>query len=203
MQYFILILLWIAFGALHSLMITPRLTTWLSKHIGKGYAFYRLFYNLFAILSFGWIFSYTRSLDSTWLIIFQPPWTYLRDLIIAGSILLIGIAFFTYDPFEFVGLRQIQHFISPYPPKSPPVQNIIVSNGLLGQVRHPMYLATILIMWSLDSTWADLLTHIILTLYIFVGIYFEEKKLITQYGQSYLEYKRSVPMLLPKLGTRI
>lgn len=66
-----------------------------------------------------------------------------------------------------------------------------------------MYLATILIMWSLDSTWADLLTHIILTLYIFVGIYFEEKKLIAQYGQSYLEYKRSVPMLLPKLGTRI
>ena len=40
-------------------------------------------------------------------------------------------------------------------------------------------------MWSLDSTRVDVLTHIVLTIYILVGIIFEERKLVKQHGSFY------------------
>ena len=68
---------------------------------------------------------------------------------------------------------------------------------LLGIVRHPLYLSTIVFMWSLNSTWADILAHVVLTLYILIGIRLEERKLVIQLGSEYTEYQKDVPSLIP------
>lgn len=60
-----------------------------------------------------------------------------------------------------------------------------------------MYLATLVFMWSLNSTKADILVHLILSIYILIGIRLEERKLVQQFGSDYLSYKDEVPALIP------
>jgi len=38
------------------------------------------------------------------------------------------------------------------------------------------------------------------TIYVLVGAYFEERKLLRDFGEAYAEYKRKTPMLVPGLA---
>jgi hypothetical protein len=40
------------------------------------------------------------------------------------------------------------------------------------------------------------------TIYILIGAYFEEKKLVGEFGDAYTDYKRRTPMLIPGLMFR-
>jgi protein-S-isoprenylcysteine O-methyltransferase Ste14 len=75
------------------------------------------------------------------------------------------------------------------------------TTGIHALVRHPLYTVTIAFVWSL-FLWQPLLSNLIscicITLYTRIGIYFEEKKLIKQFGKDYQLYQVSVPMLIPK-----
>jgi len=99
-----------------------------------------------------------------------------------------------YDLRAFAGLRQTHtHDIDP-------PENLSV-HGLNAYVRHPLYTATLLLLfaWLL---WAPTIVTLEVTLiavvYLRLGIHFEEKKLIATYGQAYRDYRARVPMLLPR-----
>ncbi|MHC4664650.1 MAG: methyltransferase family protein [Planctomycetota bacterium] len=118
-----------------------------------------------------------------------------------GQVLLLGIAalllFFGgyhYDARQFLGIRQIKERTS----------NKVITNtgeldtsGILSISRHPWYLATILLIWARPLDVSAILTNVILTSYVIVGTYLEEKKLAMEFGEKYLAYQKRVSMLIP------
>ena len=64
-------------------------------------------------------------------------------------------------------------------------------------VRHPWYLAGILLVWGRDLTLPSLVVNIVVTGYFVVGAHWEEKKLVREFGGAYVSYQREVPMLVP------
>ena len=66
-------------------------------------------------------------------------------------------------------------------------------------VRHPLYLFSLIIIWSCPIFTLDRLLHNGLwTIWILIGATLEERDLVDCFGQAYRSYQKTVPMLLPK-----
>lgn len=75
-------------------------------------------------------------------------------------------------------------------------------DGILKYVRHPIYTATILMVISFFLFNPDESTLIMLlstAIYLPIGIYLEETKLIGSFGDEYKNYRARVPALFPTI----
>ena len=78
-------------------------------------------------------------------------------------------------------------------------------DGIHRVIRHPLYLGTILFVCGLFfifPTLSNLIAVVLLIAYVLVGITFEEKKLIREFGKNYEEYISKVPMLIPHFSKK-
>lgn len=106
---------------------------------------------------------------------------------------------FMIDHFELSGLRQA---FSALRGAELPGQSFRTPL-LYKVVRHPIMLGMLLAFWATpDMTAGHLLFAIMSTAYILVGVQFEERDLIAEFGATYQHYRRSVPMLLPRIFGR-
>jgi methanethiol S-methyltransferase len=102
---------------------------------------------------------------------------------------------------EFLGLQQVVD----YARKRSSTPGGFRTPSLYKAVRHPLYLGFIIAFWSTPTmTAGHLLFAAASTAYIFVGMFFEERDLVTEFGTTYRQYQRRVPMLfpLPRFGPR-
>lgn len=61
--------------------------------------------------------------------------------------------------------------------------------------RHPMMLGLLVVIWATPGmSVSRLVFAVLLTIYLFVGIQFEEHALIQEFGDKYREYKKEVGM---------
>ena len=189
-----LILSAILWGLIHSIMASltfrAKLTNWLSTEMMR---FYRLFFNIFSVITLLPVLWLARILPDSTLYSIPKPWLYL--MFFGQALAAIGeiIGFFQTDIWEFAGLRQI---IMPRAEG----ENRLVVKGLYKYMRHPLYTFGLLFIWLIPVMSANMLVlYISLTIYIIIGAYFEERKLLREFGEDYARYKENTPMLVPKV----
>ncbi|MFX0107195.1 MAG: methyltransferase family protein [Candidatus Hodarchaeota archaeon] len=79
----------------------------------------------------------------------------------------------------------------------------LVTDGIYSQVRHPLYLATLLMLIGMMLIYPFLnivVFSLSLIVYVQIGAYLEEKKLVHHYGDDYLDYRKQAGFMLPKRG---
>lgn len=82
--------------------------------------------------------------------------------------------------------------------RSDPPKELTV-RGPYRWVRHPLYLLSLIIIWSGPVYTVDRLLHNLLwSIWIVIGASYEEQDLVACFGDAYQSYRKSVPMLLPK-----
>ena len=179
-------------GIVHSILASTKFKEFLRGLLGERLMVaYRLAYNLFALLSFVPIYLLVQILPDRKLYSVSAPWMYMM---LAGqglAALLLLLSFLQTGPLSFVGLSQFWEGKKP---------SALVTGGMYRFVRHPLYLFSLLILWlSPVMTVNNLIFYASLTAYIFIGAYFEERKLLREFGAAYAEYKSTRPMMIPGL----
>ena len=196
-EYLLPASLWIAYCALHSYLISIGFTNVMVRLLGKYYAFFRLFYVVISLVLLVPLIRYTDQADTTIIVTYPSPLSILRMVLLVGSVAMFSYAFFfSYDALSFFGIRQILNMNRPTTsPQAPALRK----NGLLGVMRHPMYLALIIFLWSGTFRLMDIVINTVLTAYVVIGTVLEEKKLTLEFGEAYRRYQQEVPMLIPFL----
>jgi protein-S-isoprenylcysteine O-methyltransferase Ste14 len=109
-------------------------------------------------------------------------------------------ATFEIDHFDLFGLKEPFVKVSGRSYR----QREFVTPFLYRFVRHPIQTGVLIGMWPQAlMTQGQLLLTVAMTVYVFVGLYFEEKDLVKHFGNRYLTYMQQVPRLFPRPGKRI
>jgi methanethiol S-methyltransferase len=182
-----LLSLWAMYFILHSLLAAEPVKHWFQRVSGISRQAFRIVYNLLNLFGLiGLLWFHIR---------FVCPLFYesTTTFIVAGAVLtLAGLAIMIqsareYELSSFLGLSKETHM---------PLQ----IKGLHKHMRHPLYSGTLLfftgicVVFPFYKNWYLLLLMIV---YLFIGMWLEERKLICVFGDEYINYKRRVKRLIP------
>ena len=183
------LLLW---GVVHSLLASLTFKALLADTIGKSMMRgYRLFYNAFSFITFLPILYLVRTLPDAPLYSVPAPISYVMLVGQGLGLILLIVGVLQTDTLSFIGLSQLF---------TEEKSSALVTKGLYRLVRHPLYTAGLMVLWLSPSVSVNSFTlYAGATIYILVGAYFEERKLLREFGQAYAEYKSKTPMLIPGL----
>ena len=196
MTIFLLIGTLLLWGLLHSLLAAHKAKDLARRALGPIlFRFYRLFYNLFAGLSFLPVLAIAALTSDRTLYVVPLPWS---GVMVFGELLAVAAlvaGFLQSRPLEFLGFCQLGS-----PIEEPPQ---LTADGLYRYVRHPLYTAGLAFIWLMPRMTVNVLAiNIALTVYVVIGAFFEERKLQREFGQAYAEYAAVTPMFIPFLKRR-
>lgn len=183
---------WLLYGAIHSLMASNFFKAFMLKISGEKFRFYRLLYNAIAFTSLILVLYLQFSTEKAILWQVSDYEQVIGKFICVFGVIFIATALQGYDLSEFSGIG--------FKKNNEPQE--LKTDGLLQYVRHPIYFGILLLVWGFfisDALTRSLSTAIAVTIYLLIGIYFEEKKLILTFDEQYKAYQKQVAMLIPFL----
>jgi protein-S-isoprenylcysteine O-methyltransferase Ste14 len=181
------------FGVQHSVMARGSFKAWWTKVVPASAE--RSTYVLVSSIAVGLIIWQWRPLTGVIWNVSNP----------VGRWVLIGISLFGWlfalissnliNPFDLFGLRQVYLAWRRKPYTSSPFR----VTSLYRLVRHPLMLGFLIAFWAAPRlTVGHLLFSLVTTAYILISVHFlEERDLAAAFGDTYAQYRRRVPMLLP------
>ena len=119
----------------------------------------------------------------------------LKTIHVLGWLILVT-ATFEIDHFQLMGLKQSLTMNTSEDGK-------LKESFLYKIVRHPIQAGVLMGIWSTaHMSMTQFMLSIGMTLYIFIGLYYEEKSLEAHFGDIYLDYKKRVPGIIPFWPTK-
>jgi methanethiol S-methyltransferase len=181
------------FAIQHSMMARPAFKQWWANVFPA--ACQRSTYVLLSSLSLLLLFWQWRPIPTpVWQIDGIAAWSLICVYWLGWLTVLAST--FMIDHFDLSGLRQA--FFSLRGAEMP--GQSFKTPLLYKIVRHPLMLGLLLAYWATpEMTVGHLLFAIMNTAYILVGLQFEERDLIAEFGATYQQYRQRVPMLLPRM----
>jgi protein-S-isoprenylcysteine O-methyltransferase Ste14 len=180
------------YSALHSALATRRVKAWIYDRFGAGgKRYYRLVYNVIGVISLLPVLALLAIFRGDELYTWQAPWILLTLLLQALGAVIILIGLLQTGVWSFFGLSWIEN------DKNQADEEVITS-GLYGWMRHPLYTGGLLLIWFTPVMTTSLLAfNLAATVYLYIGSIFEERRLLAAHGDEYEAYRKRVPRLIP------
>ena len=184
----------LVFALQHTVMARSGFKRWWKQFIPD--AAERGVFVMISALVLGLLLWQWRPLPQTLWNIQQPTLAaLLRGLSLTGAGIVL-YATFLIDHWDLVGLRQAWAYFR----KREPVAPVFTEPAAYRLVRHPMMVGVLIWFWATPHmTWGHLLFAVSMTIYVVIGICFEERGLLDELGDDYADYRRRVPALIPRL----
>ncbi|MDX1618281.1 MAG: isoprenylcysteine carboxylmethyltransferase family protein [Balneolaceae bacterium] len=187
------------FAFLHTLLARRTVK---EKLFGRWSAlgrYYRLLYTLFALATFAAWYLLSPFPEG---ILYRIPFPYSIPFRIAQGFGLAGflLSLRAVDLGEFIGTAQLTASPDELRPTGRQPAGELVTDGLYGWVRHPLYTTSVMVLLfnPVMSLKLGLIT-LLVAIYSWVGSLYEERNLVAQYGRAYEEYRQKVPRFIPKI----
>lgn len=182
-----------AFAVQHSLMARPFFKRWFTQYVPV-----QVERSIFVLLSSLLLFLLYWLWKPMTAVVWQVDSSLGQSLIwavFALGWLIVFLSTFMVNHFDLFGLRQVWLHLRERPYEHVPFQ----TRALYKYIRHPIMLGFIIAFWATPlMTQGHLLFSVMTTLYILIGIQFEEHDLKNILGEDYAHFRKTVPMLFPR-----
>jgi protein-S-isoprenylcysteine O-methyltransferase Ste14 len=181
-SYLMLITGWVIYFSIHSLL---AIESWKKRFNSSAY---RIVYSLISIIGLLFLLTLNGSIESGNFFESEGFIKYLSLMLATFGVMTIQLGFRQYGFKSFLGITE--------------EKNELNEEGILKYIRHPIYAGVILIVtgfFLFIPNVPTMITCLCIFAYLPIGIFLEERKLIRHFGDSYLEYKKRVPLLIPRI----
>lgn len=179
------------FGIQHSGVSSLRVKGWIIDRWGK--AGYSKVFTVTSILTF--LIAFLATGFSPWLYFFTTPELISPILFLIGIVVMLIGLWIARIAGQVISVSTVADMRTDRTAE-------LVTDGIYSQIRHPLYLATVLIFLALIPLFPFApvaVFSVSMCVYTIIGAYFEERKLVLHYGEEYLKYREHAGFILPRL----
>jgi len=200
------------FGVLHSVCAHEPFKDALARWTGEFFVvhYWRLVYCALSYLGlYYWIavLHWGQNPDHNVWLIYYPDWLWQAITVLhLASIALIYVAFAQSDYLEFLGIRQatagtVRLWRGQRQPAALSLfgTDRLDVRGVYGFVRHPMLSGGLLFLLTSGPSRNNLVFTAMYAIYMLIGGYYEERRMIRVFGDDYRRYRRRVGAYVPRL----
>ncbi|MBF0176185.1 MAG: isoprenylcysteine carboxylmethyltransferase family protein [Magnetococcales bacterium] len=185
-------LLMLLFAVHHSVASRPFFKAWLTRHVPAHLE--RSVYVLVASLLLALIMGLWQPILGELWRVENVAGVWMIQMVFIVALLSPLAASFQIDHYDLFGMRQVYCHMRGLPYAPPRFDE----RGMYKVVRHPIMVGTMVAFWAVPvMTWGHFLWAAFMSAYIFIGIFLEERDMLTTLGEPYGLYRKRVPMLVP------
>lgn len=202
-----------ALAGIHSFFALRPTKHLVRRMVGPRYrnGLYRFTYNVVSVGLLGWATWWFLSLPDRELYRVKMPWSLLFRVsqLFSLGILLSGVR--VIGVLDFAGISQLRGLFGGFTPDSepeaqgPPMgkDGEVLSRQAFRYTRHPGNLGALGVFLFFPRMTVNRVALLaMVTIYVIVGSWHEERRLLAAYGEAYERYRRSVPFLVLLLQRR-
>jgi protein-S-isoprenylcysteine O-methyltransferase Ste14 len=186
------------YGALHSLTAGTWWKTRVATLIGERafLGLYRLAYGIVSIVTLLPVLALmtARPGNTLWSASGATASALLLLRVMAG--VGLALALVQIDGLRFLGIKEAVAYFRGR--KLPLPAERLATRGVYRLVRHPLYLFSMVALWTSPVMYESVLGFALAaTIYFVIGSLLEERKMVLAFGAEYVAYQKAVPWLIP------